>query len=154
LFIAIENTGVFMKEERAQQIAEQWLTQAAESAGQKDLEGHMGMISKRVSVQGVPGFDTIDYDKWYEQCSHQFKNAMIKSVAYKGFNLISATEIQIMFSVLEKVVGADGTLNEQIVEMSLEKEEDELWRLVQERVLLENDALKNHELLNKGDQKN
>ena len=135
-----------MIEERAEQIAEQWLTQAAESAGQKDLKVHMGMISKRVSVQGVPGFDNIDYDKWYEQCSHQFAMAMIKSIAYKGFNLISATETQIVFSVHETVVGTDGTLNEQIVEMSLEIEQDDVWRLVQERLLIENDAMRNHEV--------
>ena len=133
-------------EEHAQQIAEQWLTTAAESAGQKDLELHMGMISKRVSVQGVPGFDNIDYDTWYKQCRHQFENAMIKSIAYKGFNLISATETQINFTVYETVVGSDGTLNEQIVEKSLEKEDDDVWRLVQERVLIENDAMRNHEL--------
>jgi len=138
-----------MKEEHAQQIAEQWLTHAAETAGQKDLKGHMGMISKRVSVQGVPGFDSIDYDIWYKQCRHQFENAMIKSVAYKGFNLISSTETEIIFSVFEMVLGTDGGLNEQIVEMSLEKEDDDVWRLVQERVLIENDALRNHELLNK-----
>ncbi|MFK5914462.1 MAG: hypothetical protein QM484_08800 [Woeseiaceae bacterium] len=137
-----------MKEEHAQEIAEQWLTDAAESAAQKDLKAHMGMISKRVSVLGVPGFDNIDYDKWYTQCRHQFENSMIKSIAYKGFNSISATETQIIFSVLERVVGADGSLNEQIVEMSLEKEEDNLWRLVVERVLIENDAMRNHELLN------
>jgi hypothetical protein len=142
----MKNTGVFMKEERAQQIAEQWLTRATESAGQKDLEGHMGMISKRVSLQGVPGFDNIDYEAWYKQCSHQFENSMIKSIGYKGFNLISATETQIMFTVFEMVEGTDGTLNEQIVEMSLEKEEDDVWRLVQERVLIENDAMRNHEL--------
>ncbi len=135
-----------MKEEHAQQIAEQWLTTAAESAGQKDLKVHMGMISKRVSVQGVPGFDNIDYDTWYKQCRHQFENAMIKSIAYKGFNLISATETQINFTVYETVVGSDGTLNEQIVEKSLEKEDDDVWRLVQERVLIENDAMRNHEL--------
>lgn len=135
-----------MKEERAQQITEQWLTTAAESAGQKDLKQHMGMISKRVSVQGVPGFDNIDYDTWYKQCRHQFENAMIKSIAYKGFNLISATEAQINFTVYETVVGSDGTLNEQIVEKSLEKEGDDVWRLVQERVLIENDAMRNHEL--------
>ena len=135
-----------MKDEQAQQIAEQWLTAAAESAGRKDLKGHMDMISKRVSVLGVPGFDNIDYDIWYKQCKHQFENAMIKSVAYKGFNLISATETQIMFSVFEAVVGSDGTLNEQIVEMSLEKEGDDVWRLVHERVLIENDAMRNHEL--------
>jgi hypothetical protein len=137
-----------MIEERAQQIAEKWLTHAAESAGQKDLEGHMGMISKRVSVQGVPGFDNIDYDTWYGQCKHQFENAMIKSIAYKGFNLVGATETQINFTVFEMVAGTDGTLNEQIVEMSLEKEDDDVWRLVQERVLIENDAMRNHELSN------
>jgi len=135
-----------MLEERAQQIAEQWLADAAESAAQKDLKLHMGMISKRVSLQGVPGFENIDYDIWLKQCRHQFENAMIKSIAYKGFNLISATEIQIMFTVFEVVVGADGTLNEQIVEMSLEKEDDDAWRLVLERVLIENDAMRNHEL--------
>ena len=135
-----------MIEEQAQQIAEQWLTQAAESAGQKDLKAHMGMISKRVSLQGVPGFDNIDYDAWYKQCQHQFENAMIKSIAYKGFNLVNATESQIVFTVFETVMGTDGTLNEQIVEMTLEKEDDGAWRLVQERVLIENDAMRNHEV--------
>jgi len=135
-----------MNEEHAQQVAEQWLTHAAESAGQKDLEAHMGMISKRVSVQGVPGYDNIDYDTWYTQCRHQFENSMIKSIAYKGFNLISATPMQIMFTVYETVVGTDGTLNEQIVEMTLDKEDDDVWRLMNERVLIENDAMRNHEL--------
>ena len=135
-----------MNEERAQQLAEQWLSDAAESAGQKDLNAHMGMISKRVSLEGVPGFDNIDYDKWYMQCRHQFENSMIKSIAYKGFNLVSATDSQIVFTVFETVVGSDNTLNEQIVEMSLEQEDDDHWRLVQERVLIENDAMRNHEI--------
>ena len=135
-----------MNDENAQQIAEQWLTHAAESAGKRDLKGHMGMISKRVSVLGVPGFDNIDYDKWYTQCRHQFEMAMIKSISYKGFNLISAMDTQVIFTIYETVVGTDGTLNEQIVEMSLEKENDDVWRLVQERVLIENDAMRNHEL--------
>ena len=135
-----------MKEELAQEIAEQWLSGAGESAAQKDLKGHMGMISKSVSVLGVPGFDNIDYDTWYKQCRHQFEMSMIKSIAYKGFNFISATESQIMFTILEVVMGTDGRLNEQIVEMSLDKVEDNIWRLVQERVLIENDAMRNHEL--------
>jgi len=133
-------------EERAQQIAEQWLTDAADTAGKKDLTSHMGMISKRICVEGVPGFDQIDYDTWYGQCQHQFENAMIKSIAYKGFNLVSDAEKKIVFTVFETVVGSDGTLNEQIVEMSLEQEDDEVWRLVHERVLIEGDAVRNHEL--------
>lgn len=135
-----------MKQEQAQQVAEQWLTESAESAGKKDLHTHMGMISKRISVEGVPGFDNIDYDTWYGQCKNQFEMSMIKSIAYKGFNLLSSTDSVIVFTVYETVVGTDGTLNEQIVEMSLEKEEDNVWRLVNERIMLENDALRNHEL--------
>ncbi|MDH5517780.1 MAG: hypothetical protein OEY36_08170 [Gammaproteobacteria bacterium] len=134
-----------MKEQQAQQIAEQWLTDAAASAANKDLRAHMSMISKRVRVDGVPGFDNIDYDIWYQQCKHQFEMSMIKSIAYKGFNLISATATQINFSVYETVLGTDGTLNEQIVEMTLEIETDDVWRLVQERVLIENDAMRNHQ---------
>ena len=135
-----------MLEERAEQIAEKWLSDAVESADQKNLEAHMGMISKRISLEGVPGFEVIDYDKWYVQCQHQFENAMIKSIAYKGFNLLNATENQVMFTVYETVVGMDGTVNEQIVEMSLENEDDNVWRLVKERVLIENDAMRNHEV--------
>lgn len=137
-----------MNDEQAQQLAEQWLNRAADTAVQKDLDSHMGMISKRVSVEGVPGFDNIDYATWHAQCQHQFENAMIKSVAYKGFNLVEATAGKITFTVYETVVGTDGTLNEQIVEMTLEQEEDANWRLVQERVLIENDAMRNHELVN------
>ena len=142
-----------MKEESAQQIAEQWLTDSTESAGKKDIQVHMGMISKRVSLQGVPGFDNLGYEAWYTQCKHQFENAMIKSISYKGFNLVSATDNRIVFTVFEAVVGADGTLNEQIVEMTLEKEEDDQWRLVLERVLIENDAMRNHEVLKGGSDK-
>ena len=135
-----------MKEEQAQFIAEQWLTEAAESAGRKDLQGHMGMISKRIKVEGVPGFDKLDFDIWYTQCKQQFEMSMIKSIAYKGFNFISTTESQIAFTIYETVVGTDGTLNEQIMEMLLEKEDDDVWRLVTERVIIENDAVRNHEL--------
>ena len=135
-----------MLEQQAQQIAEQWLTESAESAGRKDLQSHMGMISQQVSLEGVPGLDNIDYHAWYEQCRYQFENSMIESISYKGFNLISADDNQIQFSVFERVAGTDGTLNEQIVEMLLKKEDDNVWRLVQERVLIENDAMRNHQL--------
>ncbi len=127
-------------------IAKQWLQDSVDSAGLKDLNLHMGMISKRVTLTGVPGFETIDFDAWYTQCRDQFENNKLKSIAYKGFNLISTTEYQIMFNVFETVVGTDGALNEQVIEMLLEKEKDDVWRLVQERVLIENEAMRDHDV--------
>jgi hypothetical protein len=135
-----------MNNETAQQIAEQWLAESKASSDKKDLQAHMGMISKRVSLEGVPGFETINYETWFSQCRYQFENAMIKSLDYKGINLVSAEEGQIIFTVYERVIGTDGTLNEQVVEMSLEIEDDDAWRLVKERVLIEGDAMRSHEV--------
>jgi len=41
----------------------------------KDLGMNVGMISKRVSLQGVPGFDNINYDAWSAECEHEFETA-------------------------------------------------------------------------------
>ena len=119
----------------SEEIAKQWLTGAVNTVAQKDLGAHMGMISKRVSLQGVPGFDNIGYDSWFAQCEHEFKNNVIKSVAYKSLKLITDTDSQILLKTYETVVGTDGTVNKQGVEMMLEKEDDGVWRLVQERVM-------------------
>lgn len=135
-----------MTDEQAIKIAEQWLHEAATTAGQHNFEKHMAMISKKVQLLGVPGFESIHYDDWYAQCRHQFTNAMIDSIAYRGLNLLKATEMQIQYTVFERVVGTDGVLNEQVVEMMLEKEHDGIWRLLQERVLIENEALRQHKI--------
>ena len=128
----------------SKEIAQQWLADAANSASQKDLETLTGMISKRVSLQGVPGFDSIDFDAWSAQCKNQFENGTMVSVTYKGLQLISDTDSQIMLKTIEAVLTTDGTVNQQGVEMLLEKEDDAVWRLVQERVLPEDEAIHNN----------
>lgn len=119
----------------SQNIAEQWLLEAVRTANSKDYEGHMDLISRRVSLHGVPGFETIGYDDWASQCHHEFQNNLLKSVRYDGFKLVADTPARIMFKTFETVEATDGTINAQGVEMLLEKEEDGKWRLVQERIL-------------------
>lgn len=101
----------------------------------------MGMISKHVSLQCVPGFDNIDSGARYAQCKHEFENDLIKSVVYEGLNPRAVTGSHIMLKTLEAVLGADGTVNEQDIEMLLEKENGGVWRPVQERMLPENNAV-------------
>ena len=118
-----------------QAIAQQWLQESAATATAKDLAAHMDLISKRVSLTGVPGFESIDHASWAAQCKHEFENNILKSVRYDGFKLVAETESRIMFKTYETVEATDGTVNSQGVEMLLEKENDNNWRLVQERVL-------------------
>jgi hypothetical protein len=119
----------------SQMIAEQWLLDAVRTANAKDHAAHMDLISKRISLQGVPGFESIGYDDWSRQTQHEFENNLLKSVRYDGFKLVADTTIRVMFKTFETVEASDGTVNAQGVEMLLEKEEDGKWRLVQERIL-------------------
>jgi hypothetical protein len=123
--------------------AQQFLDRMAETANNLDLDAHMNLISKEVSVFGVPGFDVIGYDDWFNQCRHEFENRLLKQVSYKGLNVLAETPENIMFKSLETVEGEDGTVNTSGIEFIIQKEEDGVWCVSQERVLpddeLEND---------------
>ena len=115
--------------------AQQFLERMATTANALDFEKHMHLISKQVSVFGVPGFDVIGYDDWFNQCKHEFENRLLKQVSYKGLNVLAETPGRIMFKSLETVEGTDGTVNSSGIEFIIQKEEDGGWRVCQERVL-------------------
>ncbi len=119
----------------SEQIAKQWLHDSATTATRRDHSAHMDLISKRVNLVGVPGFDFIGHEQWSAQCLHEFTNNIIKSVRYQGFKLLAATDARIMFKTFETVEATDGQVNAQGIEVLLEKEQDGKWRLVQERIL-------------------
>ncbi|UCB54780.1 MAG: hypothetical protein JSW45_12730 [Thiotrichales bacterium] len=123
--------------------AQQFLERMAATANALDLDQHMDLISKDVSVFGVPGFDVIGYNDWLNQCRHEFENRLLKQVSYKGLNVLAETPERIMFKSVETVEGADGTVNSNGIEFIIQKEADGVWRVSQERVLpadeLEND---------------
>lgn len=116
-------------------IAKQWLHDATTSANNKDHAAHMALISKKVSLQGIPGYEDISYEDWAAQTKHEFENNILKNVRYDGLKLITSTPTHIMFKTFETVEANDGTINAQGVEMLLEKEADDQWRLIQERIL-------------------
>ena len=122
--------------------AQQFLDSMAATANALDLEAHMNLISRDVSVFGVPGFDVIGYDDWFSQCKHEFGNKLLKSVRYKGLNVLAETPAKIMFKSLETVEGSDGTVNTNGIEFIIQKEVDGVRRVSQERVLPE-DELEN-----------
>lgn len=108
----------------SEDIAKQWLHDAASTANNSDFTDHMNLISKKVSLQGVPGFENIGYDNWATQCQHEFENNILKQVKYDGFKLISTTSSHVMFKTFETVEANDGTINAQGIELLLEKEDD------------------------------
>lgn len=121
-------------------IARQWLEMSAATANNKQFDAHMDLISKTVSVTGVPGFDNIDYEAWARVCEKEFADGVLSSVRYDGLTSLSATETQVQFKTFEVVEASDGTVNANGIEVVLELESDGKWRLVKERVLTDTEA--------------
>jgi len=121
-------------------IARQWLEQSAATATNKQFAAHMDLISKKVSVTGLEGFDNIDYDAWHRVCEKEFAQGILKSVRYDGLKMLASTETQVQFKTYEVVEATDATINANGIEVLLELEADGKWRLVQERILTEEEA--------------
>ena len=119
----------------AQSIAEQWLSKVTETVQHRDHAAHMDLISKKIHLIGVPGFDSIGYDDWAKQTRHEFENNLVNDIRYQGLKIRAATATRIMFSTYETVSANDGTQNQQGIECLLEKEDDDAWRLSQQRVM-------------------
>jgi ketosteroid isomerase-like protein len=100
---------------------------------------HMDLISKDVSVYGVPGFDVIGYDDWARQCQHEFDEGLLKRVSYEGLSVVTATPGNVLFKTTETVEGTDGSVNCQGVEILIRKEADGKWRVLQERILADDE---------------
>ena len=116
-------------------IAQEWLDASARAATDNDFEGHFKLISKKVRITGVPGYDSISYDDWARQSEQEFKQKLIKKVSYNGLKMTAFNDSQIMFKTMESVFANDGTKKTHGVEIVLSKEEDEVWRVIQERVM-------------------
>jgi len=116
-------------------IARDWLAALARTANDKDYAAHMDLISRRVAVFGVPGFDVISYDDWAAQCKHEFDHNVLKRVSYDGLRVLTMSLGSIMFKTEETVEATDGTINVNGVEIVIRKEQDGKWRVIQERIL-------------------
>ena len=113
----------------------EFLAVMAETANKLDLDAHMNLISKQVSVYGVPDFEVITYEDWYKQCKYEFENKLLKKVSYEGLNVLAETDDRVMFKSLETIEGSDGSINTSGIEFIIQKEDDGQWRVGQERIL-------------------
>ena len=117
--------------------AKDMLEALALTANTRAYSSHMDLISKEVSVYGVPGFDVIGYNDWARQCKHEFDEGILKQVSYEGLRVVTLTPGNVLFKTTETVEGTDGTVNRHVVEILIREETDGKWRIVQERILAE-----------------
>lgn len=121
-------------------IAQEWLDASALTATNKQFDEHFNLISKKVRVTGVPGYESISYDDWARQSKQEFKDNVLDKVEYDGLKMSAHNDTQIMFKTVESIFASDGTHRAHGVEILLEKEEDGVWRVLQERVMVDDET--------------
>ncbi len=94
------------------------------TANARAYASHMDLISKDVSVYGVPGFDVIGYDDWARQCKYKFDEGLLKRVSYEGLRVVTMTPGNVLFKTTETVEGTDSTINRHGLEILIRKEAD------------------------------
>ena len=45
----------------SKEIVLEWLQETANTLFKKDIKGHLNLISKDISLTGIPGYENIDY---------------------------------------------------------------------------------------------
>ena len=115
-------------------IVKAWLDALVHTANARDLDAHMALISKKVQVYGVPGAEAIGYEDWRAQCRHEFEHGILENLRYDGIHVKVITPRRIMFETRETVQANDGTVQVMDVDIMLEREPDDKWRVIQEQV--------------------
>lgn len=116
---------------------QEFLSQMARTANMHNFDEHMNLISKDVKVYGVPDFDLITYDDWFNQCKQEFEDKLLTDVSYQDVHILSETTDEITFVAVETVEASDGKKNVNCVKFVIKKETDGQWRVVLERIMSE-----------------
>ena len=116
-------------------IIRKWMANSSETLSNYDVKGHLALISKEVKVYGVPEHEVIAYNDWAAQVEHEFNNKLIQTVEFRGDHIRVEKSGDIIFTTLEVITASDGQVINNALEVVLKKENDGVWRVIQERIL-------------------
>jgi hypothetical protein len=115
----------------AEQAIQAWFTGMSRSVKDRDIGGHLSLISDKLAVYGMPGKDVMDCREWQLRRRIDFDTGELLALHYRGIRIVNITLQRVSFVTTETLVGRDDilvTLDERLV---LEKEADMQWRVVE-----------------------
>jgi hypothetical protein len=111
-----------------------WLKRLSESVENRDLAAHMGLVSKKVRVYGIPNQESLGYQDWYRRRRNEFNNNRLASLSYNNLNITTITLRRLGFQVTEIMQATNGQQIQINKDILLEQEEDKQWRVVEETI--------------------
>jgi hypothetical protein len=104
------------------------------SIASQDLERHMALVSRHVQVYGVPGHSSLNYEQWLARRRNELHNKLLAGLSYKLVNIKNQGLRRIAFRVEETMTARNGKAVWLMKDIILELEQDEKWRVVEEKI--------------------
>ena len=118
----------------SQELIVNWLNRMSESVQKQDLDAHMGLVSKKVLVYGIPNKGSLDYDDWLRRRRNEFYQNLLASLSYKNLNIKTISLRRLGFQITEIMQAISGQSVHIDKEVILEQEADSEWRVVEETI--------------------
>lgn len=117
-----------------QTIIATWIEGVVASVKSRDLDAHMQMVSPSVQVYGMPSKAVIDFNEWRARRKVEFNNRELMSINYEVQRIITNMSRRITFTAVESLLNNTGKLIRLDKTIILEKEQDGVWRVVEESI--------------------
>jgi len=115
-------------------IAEDWLNAVSDSVKNKDINAHMRLISKHVHVYGIPGIKSLNYQQWLYRRHNEFLHDRLYGLKYKIIRIKNDQLRRLGFEVEEQMIATEGNAYIIHKDILLEREQDDNWRVVEEKI--------------------
>lgn len=104
------------------------------SINERDLDVHMRLVSPKVQVYGMPSKAVINYNEWRERRQGDFSGGELLSIRYDIQRIITMMPRRLCFAARENLLNTTGKLIMLDKSIILEKEADNIWRVVEESI--------------------
>ncbi len=118
----------------SQQVILNWLDRLSDSVKKRDLDAHMGLVSKKVLVYGVPDQESLGYYDWKRRRRNEFYKNRLASLTYSELTIKTITLQRLGFQITEVMQATTGQKVQIEKEIILEHESDNEWRVVEETI--------------------
>lgn len=118
----------------SQELIINWLGRLSDSVANRDLNAHMALVSKKVTVYGVPKHHRIDYTGWKRRRRNELTSEKLASLSYSNLTIKTITLKRLGFEIIETMQAASGRRIIIEKDVMLEQEEDNEWRVVEEKI--------------------
>ena len=118
----------------SQELIVNWLNRMSESVKKRDLDAHMGLVSKKVLVYGIPNQESLGYYDWKRRRHNEFYKNHLASLTYESLNIKTISLRRLGFQVTEIMRATSGQRVHIDKEIILEQEADNEWRVVEETI--------------------